>query len=646
MFVYQLEYVSILYICSSVASFYIFNKFLSVYKNQPFLFRLKATDLACLCYLVLILSGGLSNVYLNYVNLYHLVGVFAILIASRLTKTGDCMVFSIMYGLGATLTSGSLEYLALFVLVGMSACFLQSKTSIYSCLGIIIVESLLGLYFNCLPFFTYVTLIETGIASIVQLCIPNKYTKMLRLMFVDDNNDYSVRDLANRNRVIAKAKLMDLSNVFFELDVVFKKMLKGELPIEEAKVLLVDEVKTKLCFKCKDKAKCSRIYGVQKEIETLMNIAFEKGKISLLDISSNMANNCLKTSQIIVLINRLINQYKQYTTMMKNLDNSRLLLADQLYGVAKIMQNLSFDFDNKIEGSISLENQILHFLEQIDICCAEIVVYGTKGNISSIAMLVKSADIDKTNFDYIISDCVGQKMGVVQSAPSETTGWTSIILEPKPTYTLMCGYYGESKTGNEISGDCYSILPLNNQKFMLAISDGMGHGERAKKNSELTISVIENFYKAGFDNDIVLSSVNKLVSINQLEDFASLDLCIIDLQNALIDMIKLGASQSYIKHAKTTTVIEGKALPLGVVEQVQAYVQKSALDEGDIIILCSDGVSECFGGLEKLYMYINHLEETSPQELADCIGAKAKALSKGVIGDDITIIVGRLVKTK
>ena len=644
-FVLSEHVLAVLYICLSVTSFYIFKMFIVAIKAQPFLYRMKAGECFALCFTIMVMAGGISCVNIPYISVYHLVGVFSILVSSKITKASHCIVFSIMYGLGAVLACADLSYIALFVLLGLVASFLQGKTSIYSCLGVIITECVLGLYFNCLPFFTYMTTLQSVIACIMQFCITGKKAQMLKLMFIDDNNDYSIRDLANRNRMLAKAKLMDLSNVFFELDLVFKKMLKGDIPIEDAKSLLIEEVYNKICNRCKDRSKCSRFAGVKKEVETLMNLAFEKGRISLIDVTSNMANNCLKTSQIITLINKLVSQYKQYNTMIKNLDNSRLLIADQLCGVAKIMQNLSLDFDNKIDGSNNLENQIIEALEKSAVSCAEAVVYGTKGNVQSIALLVKSAEASNANIEQEISFVAGQKVSIVKCVPSDTTGWLSIILEPKPLYCVMCGLFKKKKNGMEVSGDCYSLLPLGNDKFLMAISDGMGHGEKAKRNSELTISVIENFYKAGFDNDIVLSSVNKLVCINQLDDFATLDLCVIDLKNAFIDMVKLGASQSYIKHEKNTTIIEGMALPLGVVEELKANVQKSAVEDGDLIILCSDGVSECFGGLDSLYMYINHLEEYSPQEVATSIGERAKLMCKGDVRDDVTILVVRVVKT-
>ena len=62
----------------------------------------------------------------------------------------------------------------------------------------------------------------------------------------------------------------------------------------------------------------------------------------------------------------------------------------------------------------------------------------------------------------------------------------------------------------------------------LPICDGMGSGDNAYNISKLSISLIENFYKAGFDNEIILSSVNKLLSLSEQENFSTIDLAVLD----------------------------------------------------------------------------------------------------------------------
>ena len=51
--------------------------------------------------------------------------------------------------------------------------------------------------------------------------------------------------------------------------------------------------------------------------------------------------------------------------------------------------------------------------------------------------------------------------------------------------------------------------------------------------------IIKNFYKAGFDNDIILSSVNKLLSLSEEEQFSTIDICAIDTKKNTYDRINL-----------------------------------------------------------------------------------------------------------
>lgn len=633
-----------LYAVASVASFYVFYRLFMAFGYQPFLYRFKSFDLACLAFLVMVLAGGISTINAPYIDLYHLIGVFSIFIVCRLCGSGFSVIYAILYGLGAVITYSNTEYVAWFALVALVAYYLKTNIGVYSVLGVIICEGLLGLYFGCITDFSYLVLVQTLIAGAVYLCVPRKYLKNLRMYFVEEHKEYGVRDIANANRSLIKNRLIELSNVFFEMDIVFKKMLKGVVPIEQAKQILVSECQETICRSCKDKLGCvKQNLGIQKHIEMLMSLAFEKGKITLLDLPSEMANNCKKSSQIINCINKLLTQYRQYAGMIKNLDNSRLLIADQLHGVADIMKNLSSKFDEKMSLDDEQENKIILALTEQNINCSEALVYQTEDKIKSVTLLINTKDIDEKAIEKIIKNCMNLSMNISQVKPSDTSGWSLVSLEPTNKYKIMYAYSTDCKNGNHVNGDCFSALNVGENKFLLAISDGMGHGEKARKNSEMTISVVENFYKAGFDNEVVLSSVNKLLNLNQLDDFATLDMCVIDLKNCFVDLIKLGASPTFLKHELSCEVIEGSGLPLGVLEEVKTVVKRTALEINDIIILASDGVSDCFGSVQNMYEFVNHIKANSPQEIADIIRAKVQVLSGGDLQDDVTILVARIL---
>ena len=178
---------------------------------------------------------------------------------------------------------------------------------------------------------------------------------------------------------------------------------------------------------------------------------------------------------------------------------------------------------------------------------------------------------------------------------------------------------------------------------MLAVCDGMGSGEEAQKMSDTTISLIENFYKADFDDETILSSVNKLLSMQMTDNYSALDICVLDLSSALADFIKVGAPAGFIKHKDSVEVLRGAgALPIGILQDIKPSIDKKVLEVNDIIILCSDGIIDAFEHEDKLKSFINNLSITNPQEIADMVVHQAISLNNSEPRDDMTCLCARL----
>ena len=172
----------------------------------------------------------------------------------------------------------------------------------------------------------------------------------------------------------------------------------------------------------------------------------------------------------------------------------------------------------------------------------------------------------------------------------------------------------------------------------------MGSGKKAEKSSNLAMDLVENFYRAGFDNDIILSSTNKLLALSGEEMFSALDLAVVDLRKGVADIIKLGAPAGLIKHSSSTDVVDGSALPLGIVENVSPNIKKLVLSSGDYIILATDGITDSFSSNEEYSNFVNNLTENNPQTLAEEILKGALEKSGGTAIDDMTIIVSKIFK--
>ena len=234
-------------------------------------------------------------------------------------------------------------------------------------------------------------------------------------------------------------------------------------------------------------------------------------------------------------------------------------------------------------------------------------------------------------------------MMITDISSSEIENFNILNLRTAPKYDIIFGCSGSNKFNNSVSGDNYTFIRLSNDKVLLAICDGMGNGQSAKNTSDIAIGLIENFYKAGFDNDIVLSSVNKLLTLNSDEKFSAIDLCVIDLQTSYCDFVKLGSPDSFIvKTDDDMDILSSKALPLGILEEIKPTIITKLVSNDDMIIMCSDGVCDSFSSSEEMYMYINSLNSKNPQTISDEILNKTLENYGEEPKDDCTIICARV----
>ena len=187
-------------------------------------------------------------------------------------------------------------------------------------------------------------------------------------------------------------------------------------------------------------------------------------------------------------------------------------------------------------------------------------------------------------------------------------------------------------------------MKIDERKFLVALSDGMGSGEYAHKISESTISLLESFYRAKMPSELVLSTVNKLLTFSKEESFACVDIAVVDLDSGRADIVKIGSPLGFILSDNTVKVLESATLPLGILESLHPDANAYALAENDILLFLSDGVVDAFGSATDLYEALRVLPVRNPQQLADELLSNALRAQNGIAKDDMTAVAVRLFK--
>ena len=123
---------------------------------------------------------------------------------------------------------------------------------------------------------------------------------------------------------------------------------------------------------------------------------------------------------------------------------------------------------------------------------------------------------------------------------------------------------------------------------------------------------------------------------------STLDVCDMNLYTGECEFIKVGAACTYIKRGRLVDRLSSQSFPLGVFGQMEPEVMYRTLENGDYVIMLSDGVLDALSqgiGEEVLPEIIGRMDYSNPNEIANQILTYSLAQSKGQIRDDMTVLV-------
>ena len=607
--------------------------------------KLTSLEIISLFSIIAVLSDGLSTLNIGKFSFLKLFVCFVVLMFSFCATSSLSLLVASVCGLGALIATNNPIFFAPFLIWELSALIFKNRLRIFMTISVFCVEIVIGLYFKLYTSYGYIEILPVLLACVIFMCLPKRWCSEVAVIFNLSKDRMAMKNVVNRNRELLHKRLGNLGEIFSDMNNIYRTMLKKGLSFEETKSLLKQEINSKICSFCPERGHCHRTFAesTDKVFDELITVAFEKGKVTLLSVPSYLTSRCKQTNAILGSINALTEQYKKYMNMVKDVDTSKLIIADQLLGVSKIMNNLAQEVETSVSFDTERENKILDELTYFNIICIDAVVFQKDIWTMEVSLVVKSEDAEKPRIVDVVSKICGHKMCVYEVFSSSRPGYMVVNLQTAPKYDCIFGVSQRTKNGSKVSGDTYTIVKLSGNKVLFAINDGMGSGERAERMSEMSINLIENFYRAGFDNELILSTVNKLLSLHKEEIFSALDICVFDEKDGLVDFVKMASPCAFILNENECKKVESGALPMGIVENINPLVKKNMVQSKDFVILMSDGISDSFQTTEQLMDIIKDIKTKKPQEFADELLERAVAQNNGYAVDDMTVLAIKIL---
>lgn len=338
---------------------------------------------------------------------------------------------------------------------------------------------------------------------------------------------------------------------------------------------------------------------------------------------------------------------RQEYLWQKKIGESKGLLADHLKEMAHIMSSVARESYRYHPVGERKYRQVSHDLKEAGILMKNFLILENEDGHLELCLTMKTQMqecIVMEDVAELVSEAMNVKVRISKNEPLfMAKEWNTYHFLEEPAFYILTGFAKAVKESESVSGDNYSFYEMEQGKVAAILSDGMGSGEKACEESGKVIEMMERLMESGFRKEAAIQIINGALAVGgQEQNMSTLDICELNLYTGECEFIKVGAACTYIKREHLVDRLSARNLPLGLFQQIEPEIMHRQLEDGDYVIMLSDGVLDALEqgiGEEILPEVIGRITHTNPGEIAGQILSYCLHQSKGQILDDMTVLV-------
>lgn len=623
-----------------------------LFKRYHFTVRLKHEEVISLLILIASVLTGLVGITVYSIAFEQ---VFARLLVLSVALVGGAAIGStvgVILGFILSLAElTNLYQLSLLAFSGLLGGLLKEGKKLGVSIGLLVGSLLVNVYGETEVFLT--SIYESSLAILIFLILPsNLFLKLSRYIPGTEVYKQEQEQYLQKVRNITAKRVEQFSNVFAALSRSFlKPEEEGEIKTEEREMdYFLSEITEKTCQKCFMKERCwQRQFDKTYSLMSLLKKELTQGEMSY-QTQLKFENYCVKSSQVIQVMKEELSIFDANQRLKKQVKDSKRLVADQLLGVSRVMDDFSKEILKEKELYDEQERQIVSGLKDLGIEVEKLDIFQLeKGNVD--IEIVASFYEYHGEGEKVIAPFLSELLDELILIKEETlspfpNGYCYLAFHSAKKFIVETGLAHAAKGGGLVSGDSFTELELGVGKKVLAISDGMGNGKRAKEESEETLRLLHQILKTGIPEQVAIKSINSILALRTTDEiYSTLDLSIMNLHNASVRCLKIGSSPSFIKRGDFLFQITASNLPIGIIEDFSVDIVQEQLKPGDLFIMMSDGIYDGPRIANKDGWFrkkLQRLEIDDPQHVADYLLEEVIRENEGHIFDDMTVLVAKI----
>ena len=437
---------------------------------------------------------------------------------------------------------------------------------------------------------TYVsTLFETFCACVIFMLLPSALLTHIGLMlqYVERGSGES-----GLRRFVA-GRVKNLSEAYADLFETVRRNV--EEPYNDENIARVfDRAADEVCVKCKFKNRCwnTEYMDTLSAMNDATQAMTEHGTLGVSDLPGYFRERCEGLPAFVAAVNGELRGLSYRRQLRSHLKENRCVAWEQYSDIAEVLRRVAEELGSMNGSDPLAERRLVRYLKSLDID-ADAAVY--RDGTGRVRVIIESGRLSPLtrHDDYL--EKLSSVVGVRLCQPAEDAEGSSrlTLLEAEPL-AVSVGIAAMKKRGEKVSGDKGTYFKTDAGVLCVILSDGMGTGDEAAKDSCEVVAILEKFLRSGVDPAVAMKILNSVMLLRSPDSwgYATVDLMCVDLFTGDTCFYKYGAAPSYVRSGKSIKRIKGETLAagLGGCDGTAPDIVRMRLRPGSTAIIASDGV--------------------------------------------------------
>lgn len=444
-------------------------------------------------------------------------------------------------------------------------------------------------------------------------------------------------------------RLMGYADSFGELAQLFSGMnmqKKDFTPEEMGKIH--NEITAHICVDCSQCAVCwdkpdAPMYQALARYLTSIHQAGKAARES----REQLQCHCIRSEALAMEATRVFERARLNLAWYNRLLENRAVIAEQMEAMAYIMQDCTKDAIDLTKKERPALTSLRFLAKEQGILLQNIRLLEKKNGRVTLSVEARSRRgncISVRDLTRVVERALDLDMVLHRDSKSLIGKLPGpFVYEEDTLYHSTYGVARLVRDGAAVSGDNFSYVENHDGQALLMLSDGMGSGSSACKESEMVLELMERFLEAGFSEETALRMLNAACVLYDQEDsYSTMDICKVDLYQGDVDFYKIGAAAAFIKRDEYVECIPCANLPVGADMEPQIEAEKSHVSGGDYVVLMTDGVLEHLhvpAPEQTMCEILESIQASNPNEIAKKVLERVTLFTGGQVRDDMTVLV-------